>query len=97
MKKTILCTALAAALLTLSALFYWMHFLLFHDAHHIFIYLVGDIAFVPIEVLLVTLILHRLVSTWVLYLAHLKTEFPYLFSLAVRTNPLDASARAEVA
>jgi hypothetical protein len=53
---------LGIGLVVLSALLYAMHFLLFHDAHHIFIYLVGDIAFVPIEVLLVTLIIHRLLS-----------------------------------
>ncbi|MBN1558280.1 MAG: hypothetical protein JW951_09060 [Lentisphaerae bacterium] len=54
--------AFGAALIALSALFYFLHFTVFHDAHHIFIYLVGDIAFVPIEVLLVTLILHQLLS-----------------------------------
>jgi hypothetical protein len=46
----------------LSALLYRFHYLLFHDAHHIFIYLVGDVAFVPIEVLMVTLIIHRLLT-----------------------------------
>jgi len=35
---------------------------MFHDAHHIFIYLLGDIAFVPIEVLMVTLIIHNLLE-----------------------------------
>ncbi len=35
---------------------------MFRDAHHIFIYLVGDIAFVFIEVLLVTLIIHQLLN-----------------------------------
>ena len=49
-------------LVALSALFYAIHFLLFHDGHHIFIYLVGDIAFVPIEVLLVTVIIHKLLE-----------------------------------
>ncbi|TLM98984.1 MAG: hypothetical protein FDZ75_01135 [Actinobacteria bacterium] len=33
---------------------------------------------------------------WIDYLAHLQSAYPYLFSLAVRTNPLDPSARAEV-
>ena len=50
------------ALVALSAALYWVHYAAFHDAHHIFIYLVGDIAFVPIEVLLVTLILHQLLT-----------------------------------
>lgn len=51
---------LGIALVALSSVVYFLHYLLFHDAHHIFIYLLGDIAFVPIEVLLVTLIIHRL-------------------------------------
>ena len=49
-------------LVLLSVFFYALHYALFHDAHHIFIYLVGDIAFVFIEVLLVTLILHQLLA-----------------------------------
>lgn len=50
------------ALIFLSASFYFVHYKLFNDAHHIFIYLLGDIAFVPVEVLLVTLIIHRLLE-----------------------------------
>jgi len=42
-----------AALILLSAFFYFVHYLIFRDPHHIFIYMVGDIAFVFIEVLLV--------------------------------------------
>jgi hypothetical protein len=53
---------LGLTLISLSVVFYFIHYLLFHDSHHIFIYLVGDIAFVPIEVLLVTLILHKLLE-----------------------------------
>lgn len=53
---------LGLVLLALSALFYGMHYVLFHDAHHIWIYLVGDIAFVPIEVLLVTIIIHQFLN-----------------------------------
>ena len=53
---------LGAALVVLSAAFYFFHYTVFHDVHHIFIYLVGDVAFVPIEVLLVTLIIHRVLS-----------------------------------
>ncbi|MFZ7113710.1 MAG: hypothetical protein ACOWYE_18680 [Desulfatiglandales bacterium] len=55
-------TLLMIALLALSTLFYVAHYLLFRDPHHIFIFLVGDVAFVPIEVLLVTLIIHRLLT-----------------------------------
>ncbi len=53
---------LGTSLVALSAVLYLIHYAIFKDSHHIFIYLVGDIAFVPIEVLLVTLIIHRLLS-----------------------------------
>lgn len=53
---------LGISLIALSAVFYLIHYAIFRDTHHIFIYLLGDIAFVPIEVLLVTLIIHRLLS-----------------------------------
>ncbi|MDP3947861.1 MAG: hypothetical protein Q8Q41_04210 [bacterium] len=53
---------LGLSLLLLSAFFYFLHYLLFRDLHHIFIYLVGDVAFVFIEVLLVTLIIHRVLE-----------------------------------
>lgn len=33
---------------------------------------------------------------WLVYLRYLKTDYPYLFSLALRTNPLDPKARPEV-
>ncbi len=51
---------LGLSLIALSALVYFIHYLIFRDAHHIFIYLIGDIAFVFLEVFLVTLILHQL-------------------------------------
>jgi hypothetical protein len=53
---------LGLVLIILSAAVYLLHYLFFHDIHHIFIYLVGDIAFVFIEVLLVTLIIHQLLA-----------------------------------
>jgi hypothetical protein len=53
---------LGISLVLLSAVLYFFHYTVFHDVHHIFIYLVGDVAFVPIEVLLVTVIIHRLLS-----------------------------------
>jgi hypothetical protein len=53
---------LGAILMAASALLYYIHFLIFRDAHHIYIYLLGDVAFLPIEVLLVVLILERLLA-----------------------------------
>ncbi len=53
---------LGVILLLLSVFFYVLHYAIFRDIHHILIYLVGDIAFVFIEVLLVTLIIHQVLS-----------------------------------
>ena len=35
---------------------------------------------------------HLLVLEWLAYMQHLKHDYPYLFSLAIRTNPFDAEA-----
>jgi hypothetical protein len=53
---------LGISLITLSAIFYLIHYALFRDAYHIFYRLIGDIAFVFIEVLLVTLIIHEVLA-----------------------------------
>lgn len=53
---------LGVSLIMLSAVLYFWHYLVFHDAHHIFIYLLGDVAFVPVEVFLVTMIIHRVLK-----------------------------------
>jgi hypothetical protein len=53
---------LGLSLIFLSAILYFTHYAIFRDARHIFLFLIGDIAFVPIEVLLVTLIIHRVLS-----------------------------------
>jgi hypothetical protein len=53
---------LGLSLVVLSVIFYFIHYAIFRDSHHIFIYMIGDIAFVFVEVLLVTLIIHQLLS-----------------------------------
>jgi len=53
---------LGALLILISVQLYFLHYIIFHDTHHIFIYLMGDIAFVPIEVLMVTLIIHQILQ-----------------------------------
>ncbi len=50
------------SLVAISAFLYFIHYEIFRDAHHVYIFLLGDIAFVPVEVLLVTLIFHRVLS-----------------------------------
>ena len=37
-----------------------------------------------------------LIIEWLAYMKHLKESYPYLFSLAVRTNPFDPAASPEV-
>lgn len=54
--------SLGIGLVLLSALVYVIHYFIFRDPHHIFIYMIGDIAFVFIEVLLVTLIIHSILN-----------------------------------
>ncbi|MHC1592335.1 MAG: hypothetical protein ACXQS8_09630 [Candidatus Helarchaeales archaeon] len=61
-KKKSFILMLSAGLILASIITYFIHFLIFRDLHHIFIYLLGDLAFVPIEVLLVTLIIESLLS-----------------------------------
>lgn len=53
----------AIGLVTLSLALYTVHFLIFKDAQHILIYLVGDLAFLPIEVLVVTLIIDEMLES----------------------------------
>ena len=53
---------LALAFLALSGVVYFVHYLIFRDVHHIFIYMVGDLAFLPLEVLLVVLIIERVLA-----------------------------------
>lgn len=38
----------------------------------------------------------NLLKQWVVYLQHLKSDYPYLYSLAVRNNPLNPDARVEL-
>jgi hypothetical protein len=53
---------LAGIFLLLSGIMYFIHYLVFRDVHHIFIYLVGDLAFLPLEVLLVVVLLERILT-----------------------------------
>lgn len=52
-------TLLGILLISISAVLYFVHYLIFHDSGLIMIYLVSDIAFIPLEVFLVTLVIER--------------------------------------
>ena len=62
MRRHTLLLLAALVLLCGSALLYFIHYLIFGDMHHIFIYLLGDIAFIPIEILIVAVIVERIIS-----------------------------------
>ena len=54
---------LAAILIAISALLYFVHYLIFRDIHHIFIYMLGDLAFLPLEVFLVVIVIERVLAS----------------------------------
>ena len=53
---------ISAALIILSTILYVIHYVAFHDPHHIFIYMMGDLAFLPLEVLIVGIVIERILS-----------------------------------
>ncbi len=82
----------ALILLPLSALLYFTHYLLFHDAHHIFIYLVGDLAFLPCEIFLVVIVVERLLARhekqMLLEKMNMLIGMFYKRSILARTHPV---------
>ncbi|MFC2058897.1 hypothetical protein ACFLTS_04590 [Chloroflexota bacterium] len=52
----------AAIFAVLSGLIYLIHYIIFRDVHHIFIYMVGDFAFLPLEVFLVVIVIERILT-----------------------------------
>lgn len=54
--------ALSAIFLLLSTFGYFIHYLIFRDVHHIVLYLIGDLAFLPLEVLLVVVVIERILT-----------------------------------
>lgn len=53
---------LGSIFIAASALVYYVHYLIFQDTHHIFIYLIGDLGFLPLEVFLVVVVIERILS-----------------------------------
>jgi len=49
-------------LVSSSIALYFVHYLIFRDLEHLFIFLVSDIAFVPLEVFLVSLVFERILE-----------------------------------
>ena len=53
---------LACLFAAVSAITYLIHYLIFEDVHHIFIYMIGDFAFLPLEVFLVVIVIERILT-----------------------------------
>ncbi len=53
---------IGVVLIGLSVILHFGHYLMFHDSHHLFIFLVADIAFIPLEVFFVTVVLDRILE-----------------------------------
>jgi len=62
MKRYSLFIILGIIFVVLSAVLYTLHYTVFRDAHHIFIYMLGDLAFLPLEAFIVVIVIERLLS-----------------------------------
>jgi hypothetical protein len=54
--------SLAATFIATSAVLYVIHYLIFRDANHIFLYGLSDLAFLPLEALIVGVVLERIIE-----------------------------------
>jgi hypothetical protein len=61
-KRSYFIPALAVIFILLSGIFYAVHYFVFQDVHHIIIFMVGDLAFLPLEVFIVVLLIERILS-----------------------------------
>jgi hypothetical protein len=62
MKNLKFLLVVGAICVTASVLLYFLHYNIFHDSHHIFIYLLGDMAYLPLEVFLVVVVIERVLA-----------------------------------
>jgi hypothetical protein len=53
---------LAAVFIASSAILYFIHYRIFENPYHIFIYLLGDLAFLPLEVFIVVIVIERILT-----------------------------------
>ena len=59
-KETII---IGISLIALSLVLHYAHYLIFKDLHHTLVFLVGDIAFVPMDVFFTTVVLDKLLES----------------------------------
>jgi hypothetical protein len=53
---------LGSIFMLIAAMLYFIHYLIFQDVHHISIFMVGDLAFLPLEVFLVVVVIERVLA-----------------------------------
>lgn len=53
---------IAGIFIVASGLMYFIQYLIFRDAYHLFLYLIGDLAFLPLEVFLVVVVIERILN-----------------------------------
>ena len=63
MKRNHFKSILITSLIALSVALFFLQYLAFHDIRNTFFYMFQDIAFLPVQVLLVTLVLERLLRS----------------------------------
>jgi len=62
MKRLSFIVYLAIGCLLLSVILYLIDYLIFRDAHTLFLYLMSSLAFLPLEILIVVLIIERVLA-----------------------------------
>jgi len=62
MRRYSIFVILAGMFMAISGLLYLLHYYIFRDIHHIFIYMVGDLAFLPLEVFIVVIVIERILT-----------------------------------
>jgi len=53
---------IAGIFIVASGLMYLIHYMIFRDAHYIFLYLIGDLALLPLEAFLVVVVIERILN-----------------------------------
>jgi hypothetical protein len=62
MRRLLVLAAVACFFIVVSVLLYLLHYSIFEDPHHIFIFLLSDLAFLPLEVFLVVIVIERIIA-----------------------------------
>jgi hypothetical protein len=62
MKRYWMYVLVGLGFVAVSAVLYLVHYLVFHDSHHIFIFMLHDFAFLPLEAFIVVIVIERVLA-----------------------------------